>query len=101
MEVLLVWGGVKHVINQCIISNFQNLRNKYFRKEVLTPFHVGQYTMFLYFVANTLYKSHENIVCSDVCSSIYGLSKIVFSADIYYEVELPSYFFSIIRLAQL
>ena len=45
--------------------------------------------MFLYIMANELSKKGD----TDLCDMIYGLSKMVSSADIFYHVEMPQIWF--------
>ena len=71
---------------------FSKVKNLYFNNEVSTFFnHLNgdQYSMFLYFLANTLYKYDYEL---SVCEKIFLLNKSLFSIDIFYEVELPDIF---------
>ena len=45
--------------------------------------------MFLYFLANTMYKHDYEL---SICEKIFLLNKSLFSIDIFYEVELPEIF---------
>lgn len=67
--------------------------NKYYRNSnndiFFDPFHSGQYSLFLYFLANTIYKNGGDSVIS---KKLYYLNKILHSVDWYYEIELPNYF---------
>ena len=68
-----------------------HLKNKYYSNtENLTPLHSCQYTMFLYFTANTLFQRRGKRL--EICDKIYNLSKICSAADLYYEIELPEIF---------
>lgn len=74
---------------------FQHVNNKYYHDEEgktkFNPLHVGQWTMFLYQIANILKgQSSDN---TDLCDKIYGLSKCFSSADIFYEIEMPDIWF--------
>lgn len=51
-------------------------------------FHSGQYSIFLYYLANTIFKRGGS---SDIATKIYYLNKIMHSVDWYYEIELPRY----------
>ncbi len=71
---------------------FKHINNKYYNKDsegYFNPFHVGQWTMFLYTLANELAK-YDN---KNICDQLYGLNKIFSSADIFYEVEMPKIWF--------
>ena len=70
---------------------YAHIRNKYYSDiSLANPLHSNQYTAFLYFVANTIYKRTEKP--TEICDKVYNLSKMLSGADIYYEVELPSIF---------
>jgi len=80
----------KKQTDERFLYNCSKLKNKYYAEvEKLSPFHSCQYTMFLYFLSNTIFK-HEGI--NTLSDKIYNLLKIVSSADIYYEIELPGIF---------
>lgn len=73
---------------------FDHISNKYycsFEGAVFDSLHTCQYTMFLYEMSHTLYKEDLNN-CS-LCDRIYGISKIISSADLFYEIELPHIYF--------
>ena len=77
--------------------------NKYYSKEndegirepYFDPLHTCQWTLFLYFMANTIYKyENEKIEAARViCDKIYGQAKTMSGCDIYFEVEMPEVFF--------
>ena len=71
------------------------MRNKYYHNElseaIFNPLHTAQWTMFLYQMAHILNKQSESN--RDLCDKIYGISKCISSADIYYEVEMPEIWF--------
>lgn len=73
---------------------FQHTKNKYYHKtdnggEYFSPYHSGQYSIFLYYLANTIYQSGDH---GNLASKVYYLNKIMNSVDWYYEIELPEYF---------
>ena len=71
---------------------FSHVKNKYYHdngKTVFNPLHVAQWTMFLYTIAHEI-SNNGNI---DLCDKIYGLSKIISSADIFYGVQMPDIWF--------
>ena len=73
---------------------FNNISNKYYCSHegaVFDGLHTCQYTMFLYETAHTLYK--ENSSNRSLCDRIYGISKIISSADLFYEIDLPHIYF--------
>lgn len=55
------------------------------------PFHTGQYSIFLYFLSNEVWKASSG--CRSAADKIYYLNKALNSLDIFYEVEMPSVFF--------
>lgn len=73
---------------------FSYIKNKYYHFQgdtVFNPYHVAQWTMFLYTMANQIKKGSASY--NDLCDKIYGLSKCFSSADIYYEVGMPAIWF--------
>jgi len=71
---------------------FSHIKNKYFNQDnqaVFDYLNGDQYSMFLYFLANSAYKYNLN---SSICSKIFLLNKSLFGVDAYYEVELPEVF---------
>lgn len=63
-------------------------KNKYYRGENnFSVFHSGQYSIYLYYLANTAYKKSN---AGQLPSKLYYLNKILHSVDWYYEIELPS-----------
>ncbi len=85
-----VLGRVEHCL--------ANVDNKYFRRDgevFFSPFHSGQWLIFLCYMANTL-SSDSNMdlrLRKTIADKVYYLNKIMHSVDIYHEVELPSVFF--------
>ncbi len=99
---------------------FSGLANKYYKADDINPYHSGQYTIFLYYLANTIIKKansnigkqssidneilidessvnkekvEEKIIASrKLCDKIYMLYKAISSCDLYYEVEMPECF---------
>lgn len=74
--------------------SFSYVNNKYYHSErevFFNPLHVGQWTFFLYLVSRELYISNSANV--DLCDKIYGILKIISSADLFYAVKLPDIWF--------
>lgn len=72
----------------CFIHN----ENKYYKKEgdvYFNPFHSAQYTIYLYYFSNSIFKNENNRILSD---KIYYLNKIMNACDLYYEIALPDIF---------
>jgi len=70
-------------------NNIKYLKNKYFTTP-FNPLHNASWTMFLYFMANKIYKAKQNL---DLADKIYNLIKIISSMELFYNVELPEIFF--------
>jgi len=71
---------------------FSYVKNKYYRRGeqvFFNPLHVGQWTMFLYYMGNVISKRGER----DLCDKLYGISKVISSADIFYEINMPDIWF--------
>lgn len=77
---------------QRIEKCFKVNRNKYYYDEngdvYFSPYHSGQYSIFLYYLANTVYLSGSN---DKLATKIYYLNKIMNAVDWYYEIELPEF----------
>lgn len=81
--------GVIKRIEKC----FSAVQNKYYNDHgmiIFSPLHTCQYTLFLYYLANTLFYETGD---RSLCDRIYGLSKIVSGMDMYYEINMPNIFF--------
>jgi len=90
-ELKLLKNGIIRALERCEYC-FSSCKNKYYFKGgniVFNPFHSGQYSIFLYYLSNVLYKESKNSVLAD---KVYYLNKVMNSVDIYYEVELPDIF---------
>lgn len=72
---------------------FKHTSNKYYSKNnevYFNPFHSGQWSIFLYYLSNTLFtKDNSNRIIAD---KIYYLNKTLNGFDILYEIELPAIF---------
>lgn len=71
---------------------FSHSSDKYYQKEgetYFSPYHSGQYSIFLYYLANTVWKMSGD---ERLRNSIYYLNKALNSVDWYYELELPEVF---------
>jgi len=67
--------------------------NKYFSKDgtaLFNPYISTQYTIFLYYFANTIYKSEPQQ--SELCDKLYYLNKSLNALDIFYAVDMPKFF---------
>jgi len=68
---------------------FEKNNNKYYKRDLnLSVFHSGQYSIYLYYLANTIHNKSSD---TELASKIYYLNKILHSVDWFYEIELPNY----------
>lgn len=84
-----ICGGGLERLEKC----FSAIKNKYYQKQEVcffSPLHTCQYTIFLFFLANTLFHIEAD---RSLCDRIYALSKIISGMDLYYEVDMPEVFF--------
>lgn len=82
----------EEVFKRCEI-NFSKNDNKYYAKDgvaYFNPYHSGQYTIFLYYFSNTIYKAQNNQTI--LADKLYYLNKIMNSCDLFYAIDLPSVF---------
>lgn len=77
-------GESLHRLQKCI-NSIRVWRDDYF-----DPFHSSQYCTFLYFLANTIWKSSGNV---DVPTRLFLLNKALNGIDLYFEIDLPPIFF--------
>lgn len=94
------WGGYitseinNNVINLALSRSeecYSKSKSKYFRNGNEIEFHIEnsiQYSIFLYYLSNSLYKSGN----MDSASYVYYLNKIMNSVELFYAVELPDHF---------
>lgn len=83
--------SVYEAVLESLATTFKHVNNKYFHEggaAKFNPLHVVQWTMFLYQIARKLYLESPSSI--DLCDKIYGLSKSISSADIYYEIKMPN-----------
>jgi serine O-acetyltransferase len=52
--------------------------------------HSSQYTTFLYYLSNTIWKATGN---DSLCAKLFGLNKALNGIDLFYEIEMPPVFF--------
>lgn len=71
---------------------FKHCGNKYYfdnSKCIFSPFHSVQYSIYLYYLSNTIYqKKGEN----DISTKLYYLNKVMNCVDWYYQIYLPDIF---------
>ncbi|SMP56812.1 transferase [Anoxynatronum buryatiense] len=88
-------GNVKNYVDttlERLSKCFKLTKDKYYRSSnncKFSPYHSGQYSIFLYYLANTI---HREAGDSELSTKLYYLNKIMNSVDWYYEIALPEYF---------
>jgi serine O-acetyltransferase len=78
---------------------FSRVQNRYFFDGVQVVFdhlHGDQYAMWLYLLANELYRRSGP---AHACKKLFLLNKALHGCDVYYEIELPSVFLFVHPLA--
>lgn len=91
-EIQIIETLSPKVLERCAIC-FSKTENKYYSKDgeaYFNPYHSGQYTIFLYFFSNTVYR--ENTEYSILADKLYYLNKIMNAVDLFYEIVLPDVF---------
>lgn len=92
-EQKIIRESVDIALERCEIC-FSPNKNKYYKKNndvYFNPFHSGQYTIFLYFLSNTVYQNGDEF--RTLADRLYYLNKCLNGIDIFYEVGMPSIFF--------
>lgn len=88
---LLINAKIRGVISRCEYC-FSHTKNKYYScdgETYFNPYQSAQYTIFLYYFANTISRDTHNRLLAD---KLYYLNKIMNGCDLYHEVNLPDYF---------
>lgn len=91
-EKLLIEINIEGVVKKLEYC-FERTSNKYYHRNKDTyfnPFHSGQYTIFLYFMSREIFYEARNSILAD---KIYYLNKVLNGCDLFYEIDLPHYFF--------
>jgi serine O-acetyltransferase len=73
---------------------FGAIRTKYYQRDgqpYFNPFHTGQYSIFLYYLANSVWSLNPGY--TSLADRIYYLNKALNGLDLYYEVQLPEIFY--------
>lgn len=81
---------------QRVRTCFAASTNKYYHHngEVrFSPYHSGQWCIFLYFLANSIFRKERREAARTLCDKLYFLNKAMNGLDLYYEVEMPDIFF--------
>lgn len=73
---------------------FARVENKYYHLDgetCFSPFHSGQYTIFLYYLANSIFSLAPR--SKTLADRVYLLNKTLNCLDLFYEVQMPAVFF--------
>jgi serine O-acetyltransferase len=73
---------------------FSRTRNKYYSRDgapYFNPFHSGQYSIFLYFLSNSVFRLYP--AARTLADRVYYLNKALNGLDLFYEVDMPRVFF--------
>ncbi len=63
---------------------------KMWKNDYFDHMHSSQYTIFLYFLSNSIWKAEND---NDVCTRLFYLNKTLNGIDLFYEIEMPEIFF--------
>ena len=92
-EITIINSLSDEVFKRCEFCFSNNNIDKYYSKKgeaYFNPYHSGQYTVFLYYFSNSIFKkTHDNLKLAD---KVFFLNRIMNSCDLFYEVELPEIF---------
>jgi serine O-acetyltransferase len=86
-------AGIAAALERCEFC-FSHTKNKYYAKDGSTyfnPFHSGQYSIFLYFLSNSIFSLYPNL--RTLADRVYYLNKALNGLDLFYEVKMPRVFF--------
>ncbi|HFE8368989.1 TPA: hypothetical protein ACX87D_002798 [Legionella pneumophila] len=91
-EKKIISNIMNYALERCEFC-FSNTDNKYYKKNDQTyfnPYHSGQYTIFLYYLSNSLFEHLPNLTL--LADRIYYLNKALNGLDLFYEVKMPAIF---------
>ena len=92
IEPAILDENLQEALNRTAYS-FSLTTNKYYQRDGMVffnPLHTAQYGIFLYFLANTIWRRYGSIV---LCDKLFALGKVINGLDLYYEIEMPDVFF--------
>lgn len=87
--------GTKQLLDTCLDEALARLENcinavKMWRAGEFDYLHSSQYAIFLYFLANTLWRKEGN---QRICTKLFLLNKSLNGLDCFYEIAMPEIFF--------
>ncbi|MBE5851346.1 MAG: transferase [Lachnospiraceae bacterium] len=75
---------------------FSHVRDSYYACDSINPYHMGQYCLYLYFLANTIHVTFDkNDDVQKLCEKIFMTNLTISGADIYYAHCMPDIFLPI------
>lgn len=77
------------LVEKKTIKTLNNVHNKYIGLGGMNPLYTNAYTIFLYKFSRFCYEKSA----VELATKIYYLNKIMNSVELFYEVELPEYFY--------
>ena len=92
-EKAVLATGIETALKRCEHC-FSYSKNKYYQQDgqvYFNPFHSGQYSIFLYYLANSIFRA--DAARSNLCDRLYYLNKCLNSLDLLYAVTMPDVFF--------
>lgn len=91
-EINVLYNYYENVLERCDYC-FGLTPNKYYCNNgvaFFSPYITTQYTIFLYYYSNAIYRSEPMMV--NLCDKIYYLNKVLNAVDLFYPVNLPDFF---------
>jgi serine O-acetyltransferase len=87
--------GTKEILDGCLDEAINRLATcinavRMWRPGEFDYLHSSQYAIFLYFLANTLWREKGN---QRICTKLFFLNKSLNGIDCFYEIEMPEIFF--------
>jgi len=92
-ETIFLNKCIDNALERCEIC-FSKSTNRYYNGldgVFFNPFHSGQYSIFLYFLSNEVFRAKSPPPL--LADRIYYLNKTLNNLDLFYEVEMPEIFF--------
>lgn len=88
-------SGIRQILDTCLDDALTRLENcinsvRMWRPGEFDYLHSSQYAIFLYFLANTLWRKEGN---QRICTKLFFLNKSLNGIDCFYEIEMPEIFF--------
>jgi serine O-acetyltransferase len=88
-------AGTKQILEACLdeaLARLENCINAVimWHQGEFYYLHSSQYTIFLYFLANTLWRKEG---AQKICAKLFFLNKSLNGIDCFYEIEMPDIFF--------